>query len=107
MSKIILDYGPTNTGGTVTAKVFNTDASAQVGSDVSLSESLLAAAAGIYVGDIPAEMSSQGAGQYPVRFYSGTVYVTTASLFWGGTAEYTPVEAVAPGTAVITATVSS
>jgi hypothetical protein len=103
-NEIIVDFGTSGTGKTVTAKVYNADVSAQIGSTVSLSES--GEAAGVYVGDAPSGMADENAGHYLVRIFDGGSWVGSASLAWTGTEAATPLTGGAVATGDIVATIT-
>lgn len=67
-------------GLTVIARVYNT-AGAQVGADVSCPE---VGSLAIYIGNMPVAP----AGEYAVRFFSGTDCLAQSELYWDGSAEH-------------------
>lgn len=68
------------TGLTVVARIYDSTGT-QVGSDIPCSE---AGSLAIYVGDVP---FGTPAGQYGIRFFSGTTLLGQGTLEWSGTVE--------------------
>jgi hypothetical protein len=69
----------TQTGLTVTAKVYDSDGT-KIGSDVSCPE---IGSTAIYIGN----MVSTNSGEYTVRFYSDSIVVAYGTILWDGTKE--------------------